>query len=79
MTLNLKPLGPNRTEIEVAEYKVLFSYRTPVAMFDKKLQEYRRTAKNWSHTTNRHILNWLPTTSHGYDDTMPQGYFDSLL
>lgn len=60
--MNLKPLGANKTELEIGNRKILFSYQTPVA-FSELTSEgkmFYRTDINYSRTTNKHINSWLP-------------------
>lgn len=56
--MRLTPLGSNMNEVETDDYRILFSYRTPVAYYDKKLDKYFKTTIKWSHTTSRHINRW---------------------
>lgn len=39
--------------------EILFSYRTPVAVYDAERDEYLRTDEKYSTTTTRHINKWL--------------------
>ena len=69
--MNLKPLGTNKTELNLKEHgghygvRILFSYETPVAysILTEQGRSFYRTEKRWSNTTTRHIKSWLP-----YDD-----------
>lgn len=64
--MNLTPIKANMTEIKLrkdnSEYRILFSYQTPVA-YIRKLADggmvVRKTNKFWSRTTTRHINQWL--------------------
>ncbi len=58
MSLQIKPIGSNMTEVETSTATVLFSYRTPVAACIRG-EGYVRTNKRWSVTTSRHINKWL--------------------
>lgn len=60
--MKVTPLSKNRTEIETEDYRILFSYRTPVAYYDKKLGKYFKTIARWSNTTSRHITQWYAGT-----------------
>lgn len=57
--MNLTPLRANMTEIDTPKYRVLFSYRTPVAYYDYSDHKYVKTEKYWSRTTSKHINQWL--------------------
>lgn len=57
--MNLRPLGPNQTEIQAGRYEILFSYRTPVAYRNTESGKWYKTSKFWSRTTTRHINKWL--------------------
>ncbi len=59
MTLKLRPLASNMTELETERATVLFSYRTPVAACMNDGSGFVRTSKRWSVTTSRHINKWL--------------------
>lgn len=56
--MKLNKLGPNKTEVQIGNVVVFFSYNTPVAaqLSDGK---YVRTNKKWSVTTSKHINQWL--------------------
>lgn len=61
--MNLKPLGSNKTEINLGNgVKVLFSYETPVAaqILTPTGMEYHVTEEFYSRTTTAHINSWLP-------------------
>ncbi len=80
MTLN--PIAENMTEIEFSDkivgglpIKVLFSYRTPVAMSDSVGLCFT-TEKRWSNTTNRHITRWLQGRPARKEK---QTFFDNLV
>jgi len=57
--MNLNPIGSNQTEIETIKYRILFSYKTPVALFDKVQRAYYKTDTFYSVTTSKHINRWL--------------------
>jgi hypothetical protein len=77
-TMNLKQVGTNMTELEIGEYKVLFSYQTPVAALHiGHFPGLFKTEKKWSATTTRHISKWLDGRSDVF--TKPQSFFDSLI
>lgn len=80
--MNLNPIAPNMNEIEVSGYRVLFSYKTPVAA--QRIGSFHTlfvTEKFWSKTTSRHINKWVDTLGSGSYDIIkkPQEYFDTLL
>ena len=53
--MKLTPVGTNQTEIERADgVTVLYSYKTPVAVFVPG-KGALCTSKKWSKTTSRHI------------------------
>lgn len=74
--MNLKPLGANQTELSIGTLDVLFSYSTPVAVWDTVTDKTYVTDKFWSVTTSKHINKWL---SGMLAKEMPQSYFDNLL
>lgn len=78
--MNLIPITANVTELQVKGMSILFSYKTPVAvMVDEGLGfVFYRTAKKWSHTTSRHINQWLGVYRKVTGEK-PQEYFDSLI
>lgn len=71
--MNLKPIGPNQTEIDTGNRRVFFSYSAPVAAIVNG--EAYRTEKRYSNTTTRHINTWLGGRSA---TTKPQAWFDAL-
>jgi len=56
--MNLKPLGANKTELDYGNFKVLFSYETPVALIDTFDKGFR-TVDFYSRTTSKHISTWF--------------------
>ena len=81
--MNLSPIRANMTELEVSVMRVLFSYKTPVAVIileetpeGSKWHQYK-TAKNWSRTTSRHISQWNPMG--GAYGLKEQEWFDNLI
>jgi len=73
--MNVRPIGPNQTELSTEKGIIFFSYRTPVAAcIDGR---YYKTEVKWSATTSRHIFRWLPG---GVEvEIKPQAFFDGLL
>lgn len=59
MTLRIKPVGTNQTELHTSEWIVFFSYETPVAAYNKQHVKSYRTTKKFSVTTSKHINQWL--------------------
>lgn len=58
--MKLKQVKNNMTEVSLTEnVKVLFSYETPVAMYDAETGYFHRTNKYWSRTTSKHINAWV--------------------
>ena len=76
--MKLSPIKANMTELEINGMRILFSYKTPVAMrlLTPEGMEDHVTSKYWSRTTSRHINAWLP---RGCRIEHPQEFFDSLL
>ena len=52
--MQLTPIGSNMTEVETADARILFSYRTPVAAYVFG-EGYVKTSTWYSTTTSRHI------------------------
>jgi len=75
--MKLRKIGNNQTEIQTNDFNILVSYETPVACYNKLLNEYARTDKQWSATTTRHINSWLPDKDAAV--FVEQSYLDSLL
>ena len=57
--IKLKQLASNMTCLYKDGNEILFSYQTPVAVYDAKRDEYLRTETKYSQTTSRHINKWL--------------------
>lgn len=78
----LNPIKTNMTEITFElkgqSAKVLFSYKTPVALclLTENGMEYYVTGKHRSSTTSRHINNWIPKDGRIERD---QEWFDNLI
>lgn len=77
MSLKVRPIKSNQTEIETDRFIVLVSYETPVACFDKSTRKYFRTEKKWSVTTSKHINQWLGEVSGC--EIVSQDFLDKLL
>jgi len=76
MSLKIKPIEPNMTEVETSKYRILFSYETPVAAWSSEMTFFFRTTKKCSVTTTRHINKWLDGACAAKRN---QKWFDSLV
>lgn len=79
--MNLNPIKTNMTEMTIGDNKILFSYKTPVAI-QNRFGLIFVTEKFWSRTTSRHINEWLKLRNlniPGSNFEMPQEYFDNLI
>lgn len=74
--MRVQPLASNMTLLKTPDSLVLFSYSTPVALYELKTYRYFRTGKKWSKTTSRHINKWLDGVQA---QEMPQEFFDNYL
>ncbi len=79
--MKIKQLGSNRTELESGNLTILFSYETPVAVWDRNIGDYFVTEKTWSNTTSKHVSAWI--RSHGREkadvEKKSQEWFDRLV
>ena len=57
--IRIKQIASNMTVLNKNGYEILFSYETPVAVYDQQRGEYLRTEQKFSQTTSRHINKWL--------------------
>ena len=65
--MKLIPLKNNCNMVDTETKKILVSYKTIVAYFDKETRKYFKTSTKWSNTTNRHIklfFDILAETNH---------------
>lgn len=70
----VKNVGSNMTLLIRDNAKILFSYETPVAVYDVDEAEFYKTDVKYSMTTTRHINKWLD----GENATVvPQAVIDS--
>ena len=76
MHLTVQPIASNMTLLKTPDSLVLFSYATPVAIYELSTYRYFKTAKKWSKTTTRHINKWLDGVQA---QEMPQEFFDEYL
>ena len=78
--MELIPIKANMTELRLGDYRILFSYQTPVAMLQEDhtgiLGAYK-TSKFWSTTTSRHINKWFNERVKPRE--MGQELFDNLI
>jgi len=74
--MKVQPLASNMTLLSTDQALVLFSYSTPVALYEKGSYSYYKTAKKWSKTTTRHINKWLDGVQA---QERPQEFFDEYL
>jgi hypothetical protein len=56
--------------------EILFSYETPVAIYDAKELRYMKTDYKWSSTTSRHITKWLNGVNA---EVVPQDFINSFV
>jgi hypothetical protein len=73
--MNLNPIKANMTELDINGMKVLFSYRTPVAVRYIDGRAFK-TDKKWNNTTTRHINQWLDGRACAHET---QKFFDNLV
>jgi hypothetical protein len=59
LPIRLKQIGSNVNLLQRNGNDILFSYETPVAVYDHKNGEYLRTEQKFSRKTTRHINKWL--------------------
>ena len=59
LPIRLKQIGSNVNLLQRNGNDILFSYETPVAVYDHKNGEYLRTEQKFSRTTTRNINKWL--------------------
>ena len=57
--IKIKQVASNMIVIYRDGSEILFSYQTPVAVYDRNRGEYLRTEAKFSQTTSRHINKWL--------------------
>lgn len=75
MSIKLRVLGPNQTELDTGRATIFFSYETPVAALVPG-RGFIRTDRYWSVTTSRHINRWL---SGADAEEVAQSELDGLL
>ena len=76
--MKLFPIATNQTEVETAEARIFFSYRTPVAAYIFG-RGFVRTENFYSTTTSRHINKWIGTDSKtDTTEKVSQDFLNSL-
>lgn len=73
----LKQISHHSTEITLSDGKLLYSYNTPVAMFNNLENKYYKTNKKWSKTTSKHINSWIP--KNAVVEEKDQDYFNKFV
>jgi hypothetical protein len=73
-SLQVRPIGANKTELHIGDSVVFFSYETPVAAFVPG-RGYVKTETKYSRTTSKHVTQWID----GSSTTLPQDDFDKLV
>lgn len=74
--MNLNPIKANMTEVTLENgNKILFSYKTPVAVYIAAGQHYIVTNKYWSRTTTRHINSWIAPLHYDIANKETQDWF----
>ena len=73
------PEGSNATTLYKGPYMILFSYQTPVAVWDG--DKLYVTDKKWSVTTSKHINKWVAKHWHAKMPAMkiPQEQIEALV
>ena len=76
--MKLFPIATNQTEVETADARIFFSYRTPVAAYIFG-RGFVRTENFYSTTTSRHINKWIGVDSKtDTTEKVPQDFLNSL-
>jgi len=76
--MRLTPIGTNQTEVETADARIFFSYKTPVAAYIFG-EGFVRSENFFSVTTSRHINKWIGVDSKtDTTKTVPQSRLDNL-
>jgi len=74
--IRLKQIASNMTVLYRNGDEILFSYETPVAIYDAKELRYMKTDYKWSSTTSRHITKWLNGVNA---EVVPQDFINSFV
>lgn len=64
------------TVLHKGKNEILFSYETPVAVYDDKYGMFFRTEHKYSRTTSKHINKWIGNLRH---ETVPQITIEEYL
>tara|TARA_B100001175_G_scaffold6578_1_gene5112 strand:- start:847 stop:1080 length:234 start_codon:yes stop_codon:yes gene_type:complete len=76
--MKLTPIAANQTEVETADARIFFSYRTPVAAYVFG-RGFVRSEDFFSVTTSRHINKWIGTDSKtDTTEKVSQDFLNSL-
>ena len=75
--MRLTPIAANQTEIETADARIFFSYKTPVAAYIFG-EGFVRSEEFFSVTTSRHINKWIGGLNPKATKTVPQSVLDNL-
>ena len=75
--MQLTPIAANQTEIETADARIFFSYRTPVAAYIFG-RGYVKSNQWYSTTTSRHINKWMGKDVADTCDTVTEIYLRGL-
>ena len=74
--IRLKQIDSNMTVLDKNGDEILFSYETPVAVYDQQRGEYLRTEQKFSQTTSRHITKWIGSA---VSISVPQSTIESYV
>ena len=75
--MQLTPIAANQTEIETADARIFFSYRTPVAAYVFG-RGYVKSETWYSTTTSRHINKWMGKDNADTCDTVSETFLRGL-
>ena len=75
--MQLTPIAANQTEIETADARIFFSYRTPVAAYVFG-RGYVKSEQWYSTTTSRHINKWMGKDIADTCDTVSETFLRGL-
>ena len=75
--MQLTPIAANQTEIETADARIFFSYRTPVAAYVFG-RGYVKSDTWYSTTTSRHINKWMGKDVADTCDTVTETFLRGL-
>jgi hypothetical protein len=74
--MRLEQVGTNMHVLQVRNWRILFSYNTPVAAYNTETGELFRTNKHFSVTTSTHINKFCNIPVTGFKE---QTWFDNLM